>query len=148
MNSSRHEDQSIRNQARLLSAEVAKHAGGLNETLTKRVMTEPMLETLGWNLRDPAEVDSERPVARGRVDYSLIIGGRAEVFVEVKALRAGPPLSGEAPQLLKYCATEGVRWGLLTDGSTWELYDCYRQGPMTEKLVFSLTLSQLPDDAD
>lgn len=135
-------------QLRSLSERISQWKAGLNEADTKRTLIEPLLAALGWDLGNPGEVRAEHTVAARRVDYALRVGGEPKVFVEAKAHRDGHLPARDAAQLIRYCATEGVRWGLLTDGSTYQLYDSFSTLPLAKKLVFSLSLSRLPEDAD
>ncbi len=92
-----------------------------NERYTRWFAIDPVLEALGWNLRDPSEFKPEYRVGDGLVDYCLQIGGRSVVFVEAK--RTGTEFgSKEDDQLLLYAYRESVRLAALTDGIRWWLY--------------------------
>lgn len=142
------DQQQLMAQSKVISAKVGQwKARGLSESDTKRTLIEPVLAMLGWDIGDPDEVKAEHSTAAGRVDYALRIQGKSEMFVEAKSLGAGLS-QRDAAQLVGYCATEGVRWGLLTDGASYELYDNSNTGTLAHKLLFSLLMNRLPDDTD
>lgn len=46
----------------------------LKETPTRTMVIDPLLEVLGWDVRDPDEVQLEYPTVDGKsVDYALLI---------------------------------------------------------------------------
>ena len=140
-------DEKLKKQLKDLSARASEWKGrGLSEADTKRNLIEPLLEELGWSIYDPGEVRSDYSIAGGRVDYALMIAERIEMLVEAKAL--GGLAATDARQLLSYGASGGVRWCLLADGSTYELYDNSNPGPLPDKLVFRASIEQVADGSD
>ena len=47
----------------------------------------PVLDALGWKVRDICEVIPEYTVGQNRVDYCLAIHEQSNVFIEAKAAR-------------------------------------------------------------
>ena len=59
----------------------------LKETPTRTIIVDPLLEALGWDVRDPDEVQLEYPTVDGKsVDYALLINQTPVLLVEAKAL--------------------------------------------------------------
>jgi hypothetical protein len=60
----------------------------IGEQNTKTSLIEPVLEALGWDVRDPDEVHQEfRPTSRDNpVDYALKLMRQPRLFVEAKGL--------------------------------------------------------------
>ena len=59
----------------------------LKETPTRTIVIDPLLESLGWDVRDPDEVQLEYPTVDGKsVDYALKINKKPILLVEAKAL--------------------------------------------------------------
>jgi len=59
----------------------------LKETPTRTIIVDPLLEALGWDVRDPDEVQLEYPTVDGKsVDYALLINRKAALLVEAKPL--------------------------------------------------------------
>ena len=65
---------------------------GQSEAATRLWALDPILEALGWHLRDPGEVEPEYSVRGGSVDYCL--RGHRRNLVLIEAKRAGTDLTG------------------------------------------------------
>lgn len=111
---------------------------GQSETATRLWAVDPILEDLGWRLRDPDEVVPEYPVRGGIVDYCLRSNGRNLVLLEAK--RAGSDLTGHQEQLLGYAFAEHAPLAALTDGIQWWLYLPRADGDWEQRRFFSLDL--------
>src|SRR5688572_33489451 len=84
----------------------------LGEQNTKASLIEPILEALGWDIRDPDEVHREfRPISKDSpVDYALKLIRKPRLFLEAKGL--GEDLSDRkwVTQVLGYAVVAGVEW--------------------------------------
>src|SRR5436189_1268986 len=89
----------------------------LGEQNTKASLIEPILEALGWDIRDPDEVHREfKPTSQDKpVDYSLTLLRKPRLLVEAKGL--GETLTDRkwTGQILGYAAVAGAEWCILTD---------------------------------
>lgn len=96
-----------------------------NEEATKYLMVLPVLEKLGWNIRNPRQVYPEYRVSDKKVDYVLVDHKSSKIFVEAK--KAGEnDLDNHEEQILNYCASKNVDMGILTNGIIWRFYTiCY-----------------------
>lgn len=117
-----------------LLANLQQHAGKVNdvkdfctdEAKTRSYLVEPLLDTLGYDCRDPRDVVYEftADVAdkKGeKVDYALMRDGRPVVLVEAKT--RGNRLGGnEREQLQRYFPFTLARLAVLTDGIRWHWY--------------------------
>jgi hypothetical protein len=112
---------------------------------TKAVLIEPLMEVLGWNVRNLSEVVREYGVRVGTkteyVDYALKINGRPKIFVEVKAL--GKDLEPFVDQAVSYARLGDARWAILTNGRELRLYDA-----LGRFQLFKLTLGEYLREAD
>jgi hypothetical protein len=80
---------------------------GLSEQDTKAVFVQPLLEAIGWEVHDPAQVTrQDRPTERP-VDYSPKIRGRPVVLVECKRLANSLDNRGDLEQALSYASSAG-----------------------------------------
>jgi predicted type IV restriction endonuclease len=63
---------------------------GLGEQNTKASLIEPILDALGWDIRDPDEVHREfKPTSKDcPVDYALKLLRKPRLFLEAKGLGA------------------------------------------------------------
>lgn len=120
---------------------------GLKETPTRTIFIDPILETLGWDVRDPDEVQLEYPTIDGKsVDYALKINQKPVLLVEAKPLN--DPLTDvkDVTQTTGYAANDGIVWCILTNGVRWRIYRSVEQCPAPEKLMFEVSYD--PVDLD
>ncbi len=116
---------------------------GLNESETRVHLIDPILDALGYRSLREIRREVRLPDSGQFVDY-LLTAGSVRVVVEAKALRSG--LSArDASQLVGYCATDGVRWALLTDGLRWEIFDIELSGNWKARRV---AVVEIDDDAE
>lgn len=123
---------------------LSKPRGPLSEEGTRARLIDPVIDGLGYTGWD--DVEHGTAVASGDFpDYVLRVGdpqGRRGGGEE-----AGHPLRArEAAQLVQYCATLGVRWGVLTDGRIWKVYDApVLDVEPEDRLVFEVDLAGYED---
>src|SRR5262245_66279344 len=90
----------------------------LGEQNTKASLIDPVLEALGWDVRDPDEVYREyKPTSKDSpVDYALTILRKPRLFVEAKGL--GETLDDRkwSAKSLGYGTVADVEGGVLTGG--------------------------------
>ncbi|MCC6240126.1 MAG: hypothetical protein IT448_07505 [Phycisphaerales bacterium] len=119
----------------------------LKETQTRTIVIAPLLEALGWDVRDPDEVQEEFPTVDGKsVDYGLKLNKKCVLLIEAKAL--DDPLTDikAVTQAVNYASNEGVVWCILTNGVTWKVYKSSENCPAPEKLMYEVSID--PRDSD
>ncbi len=125
------------------------HGRALGEQNTKASLVEPILEALGWAIRDPDEVHREfKPTTKDSpVDYALSLLRKPRLFVEAKGL--GETLSDRKwiAQVLGYAIVAGVEWCVLTDGDEYRFYNATAPVDAEEKLFWKIRLSEDSTDA-
>jgi predicted type IV restriction endonuclease len=124
---------------------IRKYQGrNLLEEDTKASLIEPVLEALGWNIREPDEVRREFKVTTKDtpVDYALAILRQPKLFVEAKALGAVLSDSRWVAQVLGYATVAGVEWCVLTDGDEYRFYNASAPVHADEKLFRKVRLSE------
>jgi hypothetical protein len=118
----------------------------IGEQNTKASLIEPILEALGWDIRDPDEVHREfKPTPKDSpVDYALKLLRKPRLFVEAKGL--GENLSDRKwiAQVLGYAVMAGVEWCVLTDGDEIRFYNATAPVDAEEKLFWQIRLSEVP----
>lgn len=106
------------------SSSLIESSPQMDEQNTRRKLVEPFLELLGWDIVS-AEVELEYSVQMGsgtkKVDYALLLEETPVVFVEAKGCDSDISDSNRR-QLKSYMRQTGVDWGLLTNGTTFELF--------------------------
>jgi len=120
---------------------------GLKETQTRISVVDPILEALGWDVRDPDEVESEYTTVDGKsVDYALKLNKKAVLFIEAKTL--DDPLNDvkAITQVVGYAANAGIASCVLTNGVTWKIYRSMEKCSAPEKLMYEVNLA--PKDSE
>ncbi|WGM90159.1 MAG: type I restriction enzyme HsdR N-terminal domain-containing protein [Candidatus Bathyarchaeum tardum] len=117
-----------------------------SEANTKKRVIEPLLESLGWDLRSN-EIRLEYPVRIGTrtayVDYALMLEDKPVVFVEAKAFDESL-IDDFCSQIISYGKVEDVKWVVLTNGKRIKVFDTKAGKNETECLVIEINLQELP----
>jgi predicted type IV restriction endonuclease len=119
----------------------------LSEYDTRAEFIDKYLEALGYT--ELGDIQRGSPVDSGNFpDYVLRVNGKAAIAIEAKKL--GTSLGAkEAGQVVGYCSNLGVRWGAVTDGKQFKLYDAPMLGvPPEERRVLSVNLADYKDRDD
>lgn len=113
----------------------------LKEYPTRTIFVDPLLNALGWDVRDPDEVELEYPtIDRKSVDYAPKINRKPVLFIEAKQLN--DPLTDvkSITQVVGYATNEGVDWCILTNGVTYKVYRSREKAEAPDKLLFETSL--------
>jgi len=130
---------------------VRKHPR-MSEANTISTLIEPLLEILGWNVRDLDEVQREYPIPGGKgtehVDIALKIRDRPKLFIEAKP--AGMDLEDPlAKQPINYAIMGNVDWCVLTNGRELRVYNArWRVEGIEQKLLFKLAIDEYGEKRD
>lgn len=122
-------------------------SGSFSEYDTRAEFIDKYLEALGYT--QLGDIQRGSPVDSGNFpDYVLRVHGNAAVAIEAKKL--GAPLGPkEAGQVVAYCSNLGVRWGAVSDGRYFKLYDAPMLGvPPEERIVLLVDLADYKDRED
>lgn len=124
-----------------LKSRIERHGSLLrqSEALTRYVLIDPLLRGMGWDTEDPEQVRPEWRGAQGFADYALMHSGQPVALIEAKKL--GDSLVGGIGQALNYCNTEGINYMVVTDGDRWEMYEVFKQAPLDDRKLLSISLS-------
>ncbi|MCY3859800.1 MAG: type I restriction enzyme HsdR N-terminal domain-containing protein [Gammaproteobacteria bacterium] len=123
---------------------IKDHAGSLNqnETRTRTVLVDPLLTVLGWDVANPKLVTIEYPLAGKSVDYALI-GPENSPNAIVEAKKLNTNLSDHSQQVVTYANIGGIKYAVITNGDSWELYDVFKQVQWTDKRVMQVNISSM-----
>ncbi|MDZ7706047.1 MAG: hypothetical protein U5L04_16360 [Trueperaceae bacterium] len=112
----------------------------LNEAQTSQAVVLRVLQALGYDIWNPFEVIPEETADSGnKPDFIVAIDSKPRFVVEVK--RLGRDLDNRAKiQAVNYANNKGIRWAVLTDGSSWLLFDSFMQRPAQDRLILTLAL--------
>jgi len=120
---------------------------GLKEYPTRTIFIDPLLAALGWNVRDPDEVELEHPTVDGKsVDYAMKVNRKVVLHVEAKQL--GDPLDDvkSITQVVGYAANDGIEWCVLTNGVRYKVYKASEKASAPDKLLFEVSID--PKDSN
>jgi len=120
----------------------------LNEATTIKVLVEPVLEALGWDLRNPDECVSEyRHTSRDNpVDLAFFLKRQPVLFIEAKQLGLSLDDRKWAAQAVAYANASGVKWAVLTNGREWRVYNAHAETDIDGKKFFSIDLAKSNTD--
>lgn len=99
-----------------------------NEANTKNVFVQPLFEALGWNFADINQVEAEKTIVKGRVDYVFKINMVSKFCLEVKPLR-DELTDDHRRQVISYAYNKGVTWAVLTNFDRLQVFNAERQTP-------------------
>ncbi|USS40555.1 type I restriction endonuclease [Thermococcus aggregans] len=107
-----------------------------NEEAVKQHLIGEIFQALGWDWEDPKEVRPEERTEEGRADYALVLDGKVVAYLEAKNLSVNV-LRSEKPlrQLAKYCFSQGVKYGILTNGIQWKIVKAFEENSTLEDRV-------------
>lgn len=99
-----------------------KEKNSYNEANTVNVFIRPLFEALGWEFSNFSEVEAEKLIVKGRVDYLFKIKQVSKFCVEVKSIRH--ELTDEdREQAISYAYNKGVTWAILTNFTRTQVYN-------------------------
>ncbi|HWQ52652.1 MAG TPA: type I restriction endonuclease [Bryobacteraceae bacterium] len=129
---------------------------GRGEEATKQALILPMLDALGYDIWNPAEVcpeyEADFAIKKGgqkeKVDLAIIIDGQPRIYFEVKS--ADTLLDGHHGQLARYFnATQSVSLAVLTNGIEYWFYtDTGDVNVMDQTPFYALKLDALDQALD
>jgi hypothetical protein len=115
----------------------------LTEEATRALFIDPTLSALGYT--DLGDIEYGVKVeTKDVVDYVLNVNGDPAIVVEAKRLDTKLGVE-HAAQVIKYASVMGVRWGLLTNGKVFQIFDQNPNVKPLERLVFEVDLTDCED---
>lgn len=119
----------------------------IDEYNTKIIFIEPLINSLGWNVKDLDVVEREKRVfGGGRVDFSLKLEGKLVMYIEAKAIKESLDDEKFISQAINYANIDGVQWCLLTNGIDYRLYKSDEKGVASSKLMKKISLKKIIDN--
>jgi len=113
----------------------------IKEYPTRTIFIDPLLQALGWDVRDPDEVQLEYPTIDGKsVDYAPKVNRKPVLFIEAKPLNDSLTDVKSITQVVGYSANAGVEWCILTNGVTYKVYRSTEKAEAPDKLLFEVSI--------
>jgi len=124
----------------------------MSEFDTISTLVEPLLEVLGWNTRDPDEVQRGYAIRVGGkteyVDIALKVNDKPVMFIEAKSIDTDLR-AHLAEQPIKYANMGGVNWCILTNGKEWRVYNAFwRIRGIEQKMFFKLLVNEFKENIE
>ena len=114
---------------------------GLKEYPTRTIFIDPLLGALGWDVRDPDEVQLEYPTVDNKsVDYAMKINRKAVLLVEAKQLGDTLDDVTAITQVVGYAVNDGIEWCVLTNGVKYKVYKASENVSAPDKLLFEVSI--------
>lgn len=125
-----------------LRAQLERHKqSGLKEYPTRTIFIDPLLSALGWDVRDPDEVELEYPTIDGKsVDYAMKINRKPVFLLEAKQLTDPLDDVKSITQVVGYAANDGIEWCVLTNGVRYKVYKASEKASAPDKLLFEVSI--------
>jgi len=119
-----------------LRAQLERHKhSGLKEYPTRTILIDPLLSALGWDVRDPDEVELEYPTVDGKsVDYAMKINRKPVFLLEAKQLTDPLDDVKSITQVVGYAANDGIEWCVLTNGVRYKVYKASEKAAAPDRL--------------
>lgn len=130
-------------------ARITRYRGSaFNEQDTKAALIEPVLESLGWDTRDPEQVRREFKTnpKDNPVDYALLLMRQPRLMVEAKGLGESLDDQRWIGQMLGYAAVGGALWCVLTNGDSYHIYNATAPVAAADKLLCKVRLTEDPNE--
>ena len=120
------------------------------EEATKNALIMPFIDALGYNIFDPTEVIPEFTADLGtkkgeKVDYAILMDGNPIMLFECKYCDSELD-NGHASQLYRYFSVTEARFGVLTNGISYQFYsDLDEQNKMDSKPFFEFNMLDIKE---
>ena len=116
----------------------------LSEADTKRVIIEPILSLLGWDIGGVHEVRNEYRAKSGDnpVDYGIFLDKKPAFLLEAKALGVNISDRKFITQTVSYASTCGTEWAVITNGKEWAIYNSFAPVDAEKKLFRKFSIDQ------
>ncbi len=119
-----------------------------SEEATKVSLILPLIQELGYNVRDPHEVVPEfdadiKGIKRGeKVDFAIIIDDEPTILIEAK--KVGSELNKAISQLYRYFSVTDAKVGIVTDGIKYLFFtDSMKSNVMDTEPYLYINMSKL-----
>jgi hypothetical protein len=124
----------------------------MSEKDTISTLIEPLLEILGWDVRNLDEVQREYSIPKGEktehADIALKVNNKPVIFIEAKSVNTDLRDS-LAEQPIGYANMGGVNWCILTNGKEWRLYNAFwRVKGIDQKMFLKFSINELTENIE
>jgi type I restriction-modification system DNA methylase subunit len=129
------------------SALTKKEKHGYNEANTANVFIRPLFENLGWDFSDLDEVEAEKAIVKGRVDYLFKLNKVSKFCVEVKSLNH-ELTDSDRQQAIGYAYNKGVTWAILTNFAQLQVFNAEVKTDLKDALFLNLSAEDYVESSE
>ncbi|MDD7577992.1 MAG: type I restriction enzyme HsdR N-terminal domain-containing protein [Elusimicrobia bacterium] len=116
---------------------------GDKENPTEHICFEMLRDLFGY---DDEEIIGQVDINGDRCDALIKTDGKKRFIFECKKINED--LEKHVKQLLKYCASMRMSWGILSNAQTWQIYYFdLKKSPVQETLVHDIDLCEIRNDS-
>jgi type I restriction-modification system DNA methylase subunit len=112
----------------------------------------PLFRALGWQTETDSagntDVVQQLGVAKGRVDYAFRTGNTTRFLLEAKHLVEDMGRAEWAEQAVGYAYNKGMRWAILTNFESVQVFNALREGPPDQHVVLNLRYDEFLPQLD
>lgn len=117
-----------------------------NEHAVRSQLINPILKVLDWDVEDPDKIIPEQTDKIGKQpDYTFYRDSKKVLILEAKNASKVINEIGIIHQLDGYCRLADLRYGLLSNGISWLLYDVF-EIEADKRIIWELNLLKTTDD--
>jgi len=113
----------------------SKEKNTYNEANTLNSFIRPLFEALGWDFANISEVEAEKLIFKGRVDYLFKIKQVSKFCVEVKSLRH-ELTDADREQAISYAYNKRITWAILTNFVKLQVFNAEIKTPDLKTILF------------
>ncbi len=112
----------------------------INEENTRGILIDPLLQALGWDIFNLNEVlRNEKTSSGGYVDYILKTDNQI-IYLEAKQINSRL-INKFQTQATNYAYEDNVHFCVLTNGNQYQIFETYRKGTVTDRLLVDIKLN-------
>lgn len=119
-----------------------------NEDNTCKDFILPLFKALGWGVETSREVEGQKNVSGGRVDYAFYIDGIPKYFLEAKAIPEDLNKESYIKQAIDYAYNKGVTWAILSDFEGIKVFNAEWHTTPAKACVLNLSVDDYLIDFD
>jgi predicted type IV restriction endonuclease len=119
----------------------------ISENDTKEILVARLLQALGWNIYDPAEVKREFKYKNhpDSADFALKLDNDAKILIEAKELNNPLDSPKDRSQAINYASNVGVNWSVLTNGNKYLFFNSNVKQDYEKKLFKEFSIEKMTD---
>lgn len=121
---------------------------GYNEDNTCKDFILPLFRALGWGVETSKEVEGQKTVSSGRVDYAFYLDGIPKFYLEAKSVPEDLNDEKYVKQAINYAYNKGVTWAVLSNFDRIKIFNAEWHTEPSKACVLNLSIDDYLTDFD